>query len=36
MNYKNKNLEILIERGWAPAEHGEFLDLYNKRSTGGG
>ena len=35
MTYKNKNLEQLIMAGWRPTEHGEFLDLYNKRTMGG-
>lgn len=35
MTYKNKNLEMLIAQGWTPTYHGEFLDLYNKRSQGG-
>jgi len=35
MTYKNKNLELLILQGWTPSYHGEFLDLYNKRSQGG-
>lgn len=36
MTYKNQNLEALIIAGWRPTVHGEFLDLYNKRSMGGG
>ena len=35
MTYKNKNLEALIIAGWRPTKHGEFLDLYNKRTMGG-
>ena len=35
MTYKNQNLEALIIAGWRPTVHGEFLDLYNKRSMGG-
>ena len=36
MTSKNKNLEALIRSGWTPGYHGEFLDLYNIRSVGGG
>ena len=35
MTYKSKKLEQLIMEGWKPTVHGEFLDLYNKRSMGG-
>ena len=35
MTFKNKNLEALIIAGWRPTVHGEFLDLYNKRTMGG-
>lgn len=35
MTYKNKNLELLMAAGWTPTMHGEFLDLYNKRTMGG-
>lgn len=33
-NYFNKNLNKMIERGWRPSFHGEWLDCYNCRSRG--
>lgn len=35
MNTKCKNLEQMVRDGWHPTRHGEFLDCYNHRSTGG-
>lgn len=35
MAANNKNLTKLIQKGWTPTHHAEFLDLYNMRSMGG-
>lgn len=34
MIHQNKGLDAMVSGGWTPTYHGEFIDEYNRNSTG--